>query len=254
MYVRLAFAVAAHLEPEILLVDEVLAVGDAAFQKKCLGKMGDVAREGRTVLFVSHNMGMIQTLCERALLLTSGAVASEGDPQSVIPIYLNFGQKHERSHFVSKSDSDKSFQILEVSCHGPNGSFSSRFDIASPICVAIKYAVKDELIGSVVSLKIAKEGTILSTSFDTDQFEYLLEIRHPGCYTVNANIPPMLLKPGHYTVSVGTGILNRKRVDYVENAIAFEVDALSVGDSLKSFASKRDGLIIFPIQWNLADD
>jgi lipopolysaccharide transport system ATP-binding protein len=88
MYVRLAFAVAAHLEPEILLVDEVLAVGDAAFQKKCLGKMGDVAREGRTVLFVSHNMGAVQALCERAFLLDTGRLVIEGTTQKVVQGYL----------------------------------------------------------------------------------------------------------------------------------------------------------------------
>ena len=88
MYVRLAFAVAAHLEPEILLVDEVLAVGDAAFQKKCLGKMGDVAQEGRTVLFVSHNIAAIETLCERVVLLDAGNVVRQGDSQQVISYYL----------------------------------------------------------------------------------------------------------------------------------------------------------------------
>jgi len=88
MYVRLAFAVAAHLEPEIMLVDEVLAVGDAQFQKKCLGKMGDVAQEGRTVLFVSHNMGAIENLCQRSVLLESGSVAGIGDTSSVVRTYL----------------------------------------------------------------------------------------------------------------------------------------------------------------------
>lgn len=89
MYVRLAFAVAAHLEPEILLVDEVLAVGDAAFQKKCLGKMGDVAKEGRTVLFVSHNMGAIRNLCQRVLVLYEGTVRADGETEAAIDQYLS---------------------------------------------------------------------------------------------------------------------------------------------------------------------
>jgi len=93
MYLRLAFAVAAHLEPEILLVDEVLAVGDAAFQKKCLGKMGDVAKEGRTVLFVSHNMAAISTLCTRAFIVEKGHKVSEGDPNEQIEIYLHSVQE-----------------------------------------------------------------------------------------------------------------------------------------------------------------
>jgi lipopolysaccharide transport system ATP-binding protein len=89
MYVRLAFAVAAHLEPEILLVDEVLAVGDAAFQKKCLGKMGDVAKEGRTVLFVSHNMAAVRGLCQRGIWINQGSIVDDGESQKVIPKYLN---------------------------------------------------------------------------------------------------------------------------------------------------------------------
>ena len=87
MYVRLAFAVAAHLEPEILVVDEVLAVGDAAFQKKCLGKMGDVARNGRTVLFVSHNMGAVRSLCNKGMLLAEGKVSEAGDLAKSIEMY-----------------------------------------------------------------------------------------------------------------------------------------------------------------------
>ncbi len=89
MYVRLAFAVAAHLEPEILIVDEVLAVGDASFQKKCLGKMGNVAKKGRTVLFVSHNMGAVKSLCKSAILLAAGQITTTGETEAIIDSYLN---------------------------------------------------------------------------------------------------------------------------------------------------------------------
>ncbi|MFM6686380.1 MAG: ABC transporter ATP-binding protein, partial [Dolichospermum sp.] len=93
MYVRLAFAVAAHLEPEILIVDEVLAVGDAAFQKKCLGKMEDVGKEGRTVLFVSHNMATVTTLCQRAIWLINGKVHQEGNADWITSKYLIYGSE-----------------------------------------------------------------------------------------------------------------------------------------------------------------
>jgi homopolymeric O-antigen transport system ATP-binding protein len=96
MYVRLAFAVAAHLDPEILIVDEVLAVGDALFQKKCLGKMGEISQHGRTVLFVSHNMPMIQSLCQRAVLLSSGTLTNIGEVNSVVQAYLADGVTEER--------------------------------------------------------------------------------------------------------------------------------------------------------------
>ena len=116
MYVRLAFAVAAHLEPEILLVDEVLAVGDAAFQKKCLGKMGDVAESGRTVLFVSHNMAAIQVLCSRALLFDNGCLAREGTSADVVSYYL-------RSQLLTEGSSarytNEHFELLDVDIVGP---------------------------------------------------------------------------------------------------------------------------------------
>ena len=102
MYVRLAFAVAAHLEPEILIVDEVLAVGDVDFQKKCIGKMKDVASNGRTVLFVSHNMEAVKNLCSRALLLEHGKIVSEGSPSQVIESYLNNRNKSDWGHVYTE--------------------------------------------------------------------------------------------------------------------------------------------------------
>ena len=99
MYVRLAFAVAAYLDPDILVVDEVLAVGDSEFQKKCLGKMKDVAEGGRTVLFVSHNMGAIQSLCSRAILLHNGEMLLDGTPSKVVSQYLTMGFKSEGERY-----------------------------------------------------------------------------------------------------------------------------------------------------------
>jgi lipopolysaccharide transport system ATP-binding protein len=111
MYMRLAFAVAAHLEPEILLVDEVLAVGDAEFQQKCLGKIGEVAREGRTVLFVSHNMAAIRSLCERGTLLDAGKLIAEGEPSEVIAAYM---KKTQRGTVVFENKPVKSFVVRQV--------------------------------------------------------------------------------------------------------------------------------------------
>ncbi len=100
MYVRLAFAVASHLEPEILVVDEVLAVGDAEFQKKCLGKMGQVSRDGRTVLFVSHNMGAIKSLCNRAILIDKGRLSLDGTVDEVVNRYLSSGAERPRTGII----------------------------------------------------------------------------------------------------------------------------------------------------------
>ncbi len=111
MYVRLAFAVAAHLEPEILIVDEVLAVGDAQFQKKCLGKMEDVGKEGRTVLFVSHNMATVTTLCERAIWLVNGQVNLAGDAEQITSKYLTYGAEHSGEIILSKQSQESAILV-----------------------------------------------------------------------------------------------------------------------------------------------
>src|SRR6266478_1956251 len=125
MQMRLAFAVAAHLEPEILLVDEVLAVGDAAFQKKCLGKMGDVAKEGRTVLFVSHNMGAVRKLCPKAILLDRGSVECNEVTENVIGQYLTANASHTGHWIQSKEPPDsKGIYLREVSITDGQGTAS----------------------------------------------------------------------------------------------------------------------------------
>jgi lipopolysaccharide transport system ATP-binding protein len=130
MHVRLAFAVAAHLEPEILLVDEVLAVGDAAFQKKCLGKMGDVAREGRTVLFVSHNMAAIRQLCETGILLRSGAMAYYGDVSECVATYL--ADVSNQNHFTSiTSHISKRHPDVQIESVTVNGSSTDQLELSA---------------------------------------------------------------------------------------------------------------------------
>ena len=139
MYVRLAFAVAAHLEPEILIVDEVLAVGDAQFQKKCLGKMQDVSRqEGRTVLFVSHNMSAITSLCNRVILLNKGTVQFNGSPQEGIDLYMAKGAQREAVYAGKKSKKHPKFTRVEIDCsltkavHESGQPWKITFDIDYP--------------------------------------------------------------------------------------------------------------------------
>jgi lipopolysaccharide transport system ATP-binding protein len=116
MYVRLAFAVAAHLEPEILLVDEVLSVGDASFQKKCLGKMGEVGHQGRTILFVSHNMSAVQSLCTRSIWIDHGAVKMDGPSSSIVSSYLNQGQltSGQRVWTENECPGNNSFRLVSI--------------------------------------------------------------------------------------------------------------------------------------------
>lgn len=142
MYVRLAFAVAAHLEPEILVVDEVLAVGDAAFQRKCLGKMEDVAsQEGRTVLFVSHNMAAIQTLCRRAIWLDAGKVEQDGESEPVINAYGKHLQNANGFTATIKS-LDGDIEVEQIRLMDGNGESTSVYSPGSPITVEIRYYAK----------------------------------------------------------------------------------------------------------------
>lgn len=141
MQVRLAFAVAAHLEPEVLTVDEVLAVGDAAFQKKCLGKMGEVAKEGRTVLFVSHNMAAVQSLCTRAIWLKAGMTGADGEAKQIVANYLDSNNDGFEEISVSryKTAQNKGLKITKVVCRNELGETSTSFKFAEAIEVEIHY-------------------------------------------------------------------------------------------------------------------
>ena len=169
MYVRLAFAVAAHLDPEILIVDEVLAVGDAEFQKKCLGKMGDVANEGRTVLFVSHNMASIQQLCGRCVLLANGQFAFNGTPDETINYYL--------TNLKTSSDIESGFELTPTVVFKrmyliQNGLLCNEIaNTGLPITVHIEFEIleptKDLLIGFEI---FTSQGTLLCRTYDTEIF------------------------------------------------------------------------------------
>jgi lipopolysaccharide transport system ATP-binding protein len=157
MYVRLAFAVAAHLEPEILVVDEVLAVGDAAFQRKCLGKMEDVAsQEGRTVLFVSHNMAAIQTLCRRAIWLNEGKVERDGEPEPVINAYGKHLQSANGITATLKS-LDGNIEVVQIRLMDGNGEYTSVYLPGSPITVEILYHAKRPVRGPYLWIGIRSQ-------------------------------------------------------------------------------------------------
>ena len=147
MYVRLAFSVAAHLEPEILMVDEVLAVGDIAFQKKCLGKMGDVARGGRTVLFVSHNMGAIRSLCSSAIWLDNGQIVKNGNADEVVRDYEESQIKRlgEFSYIVERNPEDvknSSFYFSRVEMLNASGEHTNIFRYDETLALIVEFAGK----------------------------------------------------------------------------------------------------------------
>jgi lipopolysaccharide transport system ATP-binding protein len=209
MYVRLAFAVAAHLEPEILLVDEVLAVGDASFQKKCLGKMGDVAKEGRTVLFVSHNMGAIRSLCARCILLVEGEWVMDDDPSQVISYYLSSGIDDDNAEgeiYWPRADGPggEEMKLCGIRLLGPTGDVQGNFEVDKPITVEITYVVIKKLRGMRLILRLlTQEGIIAFDTTDHYQRQGEVEV---GRYVATCTIPKELLNRGKYLVYVHAGI------------------------------------------------
>ena len=210
MYVRLAFAVAAHLEPEILLVDEVLAVGDAAFQKKCLGKMGDVAKEGRTVLFVSHNMGAIRSLCERCLLLVEGQRAMDDEPGQVVSYYLSSGLHNDNVegeiHWLNDEDAPggEEMKLRSIRLLGPTGDVQGTFEVDKSITVEITYEIRKHLRGMRLILRLLTQEGIIA--FDTTNHNQMQDELEPGRYIEKCIIPGGLLNRGRYLVRVNSGI------------------------------------------------
>lgn len=252
MYVRLAFAVAAHLEPEILLVDEVLAVGDAEFQKKCLGKIGDVAREGRTVLFVSHNMGAVRKLCNRCVVLAQGIVFFDGVYDTAIQKYLRCSNSEtRRGVFTDKPETIICFQ--EVSVYSPGKSEMAHLEITDQIIVELRYRVRQRIKGSNLSFTLKREGVILYRSWDIDTNQDVFSVREPGAYVVQLALPYQLLTPGTYSIDIAAGQSGIGIIDQHKDCLVFDLENNIIDASHLGFS--RGGFLIVPIEWKtLAKD
>jgi lipopolysaccharide transport system ATP-binding protein len=253
MYVRLAFAVAAHLESEILIVDEVLAVGDAEFQKKCLGKMSYVSKgEGRTVLFVSHNMNAVRNLCSSGVLLNKGEVNIAGNIESVISTYERLFYLEENKFeltYQAISEKDIPFQIQEIQVKNKDGVLKPVFDLFESIFITVKYEVKKDLKGSLINFSVNNSLDTVFLSFDTDENHEYLDYRLKGIYEATIMIPGGILKPGQYFLNFKTGIANVSIIESIEKYIGFKVELQSRNDTYLSYAEKRPGIIAMPLNW-----
>jgi lipopolysaccharide transport system ATP-binding protein len=229
MYVRLAFSIAAHLEPEILIVDEVLAVGDADFQKKCIGKMQHVAsREGRTVLFVSHNMAAIESMCDSALLLVEGRCVAQGHPTVVVQEYLRDMSRAGAMPLSERTDRSGSGEVrfVSVSLESYNGSSVPAFRCGAEaiLHVVVENRTQDELRVLRISLGIDNEAGERVALLDTMLLGDDISGVAPGRQSVRVVIPKMALVPGRYRLTM-LSTLNRVLADRVENAATFDVEA-----------------------------
>lgn len=204
MYVRLAFAVAAHLQPEILLVDEVLAVGDAEFQKKCLDKMGEVTLGGRTILFVSHNMSSIQALSNRSIVLEVGNLSLNADTETAIKYYLSMSQNSASSITWNGIDAPQSEEISFINARIRNLSDEdvSEIDNRAGFKIVLKYHVYRTIRGLRIGFLLQNlVGVVICGSTDLEGCED--GIRFPGIYTSECRFPANTLNADQYTVSFG---------------------------------------------------
>jgi lipopolysaccharide transport system ATP-binding protein len=259
MYVRLAFAVAAHLEPEILVIDEVLAVGDAAFQKKCLGKMSDVARAGRTVLFVSHNLQALQSLCTRAVHLHDGRVANIGTTQAVVAEYLSSisSATGEKRWPVDTAPGNEfcrltALRVVTGNGHGSNGAvLPSKQDLS----IDVEFVATQQNPALCVGFDLTNsEGVTVLRSYQTDgTAESWPEIRM-GTNHWRCVIPAGLLNGGVYFVCPRISIHNVSWIVNIDSAVEFE---LILDHGVSPFwnslsASNRPGLVAPILRWQEA--
>lgn len=252
MYVRLAFAVAAHLEPEILIVDEVLAVGDAAFQKKCLGKMGDVAKGGRTVLFVSHNMAAVSSLCKKAVFLRDGVVVNNGMTEHVIDEYLSLGEKTQQGE-VSFSDTNfekTPFNLRSMRTMDKDGRIRSEFTNFEPIIVEIEFSLLERLPYLKVGLEVKTPvESVVFTSFHNDVNEVLSyrdDTSHR--YRLRAVIPEKLLNNGLYYIDPLAGVHRQKWL--VKDKRGLSVSVVFCISNPEYVGSKRSGCVAPALDWS----
>lgn len=256
MYVRLAFAVAAHLEPEILLIDEVLAVGDAGFQKKCLGKMDEVATQhGRTVFFVSHNMGAIRSLCEEAILFEGGQLVTKGKPGDVISRYLSASMPKdsevEGQIIWNEKDAPKSDDLRLRSIRLLNGSGvpQTMFESDKPVTIEIQYEVLQRLRGARFCLMLlTQEGEM---AFSATDHLFQQETQMPGTYKTSCLIPGGLLNRRQYVVNLQCDIPGERYVLPAAEYLNFTVSG--VGNQSSTFPESWPGVVCPRVSWKVEE-
>jgi lipopolysaccharide transport system ATP-binding protein len=230
MYLRLAFAVAAHLEPEILVVDEVLAVGDAEFQRKCLGKMGDVAQQGRTVLFVSHNMSAILRLTQEAIVLKKGALIKRAPTPEAVDFYLASGQAETGERVWDAEEvpvTSAPFRPVRLRVKDRTGKVVDTIRSTEPLNLEFEYQLDTSITGLRVGLYLGTmRGEYVFTSFDTDDAQRYEQFgaRKAGRYVSCCTIPADTFNEGRYSVGVNASSFGVRRYFMDENALSFNVD------------------------------
>jgi len=255
MYTRLAFAVAAHLDPEILVVDEVLAVGDAAFQKKCLGKMKDVAGEGRTVLFVSHNMSTLMRLCGGGILLDEGKLVTKGSAHHVVTHYLDSGLESPSERIwkdMRSAPGNEVARLNAIRVRSDSGQATDTVEANERVGIEMVYEVLQEGHLLVPNFHFfSSDGTYLFVTQDFNE-EWTGQFRPAGQYTSTAWIPPNLLAEGAVIVGAALSTFSPMQIHFYErDAIKFHVVEAKRGVSARGhYHGHLPGVIRPLLEWD----
>lgn len=251
MQLRLAFAVAAFLENEILIIDEVLAVGDAEFQKKCIGKMDDVSKSGRTVLFVSHQMGMINLLCHKAILLEKGKILFSGKTQDVINYYNDINFTENASYNLSHEPSSKDIYITSACMVNESEKTSYSFAYNEEFKLSITFKVKNPIKHAVL-------GFFVKDKYGRKIFTSQIELNHYNIadsadkeHKVLVTFPRSLLTPGQYSLLSALHIPNVRVIDSIDDICTFTI--IDVGSHLAMYEGTDYGCVFANCEWKLID-
>jgi lipopolysaccharide transport system ATP-binding protein len=250
MYVRLAFAVAAHLEPEVLLVDEVLAVGDAAFQTKCLGKIGDVAKEGRTVLFVSHNIAVVGQMCQRAFYLDRGVIKSDGVAAEVVMRYYRDSVSTSACLTWPEEEAPKCQDVILQSVRAMNScdERTTAFSSAEPIAIEIDYVVSKQTERLALWIELSTRDGIDVFSTPDGYSANGAWSRPPGPYTSRCIIPGNLLNIGSYFVNI---VVSASGMTVINALPVLSVEIRDRGEDLGSYPVPVKGIVRPKVEWSL---
>lgn len=257
MYMRLAFSVAAHLEPEILVVDEVLAVGDAEFQKKCLGKMSDVAGAGRTVLFVSHNMSAVLRLTQECIILQKGQLVKRAPTQEAVDYYLShdYEQGGERLWKAADIPAEAApFKPIAMRVRNPQGVITDSLRSVEPITIEFEYQLDAPIAGLRIGFYLSTmRGEFVFTSFDTDEPDKFARYtdRKSGHYISRCTLPADLLSEARFVIGVNASSFKVRRYFQEESAVIFTVNP--AGAPGMQWAEQRQGVIRPRLNWTIEE-
>ncbi len=257
MYLRLAFAVAAHLEPEILVVDEVLAVGDAEFQRKCMGKMSDVAQQGRTVLFVSHNMSAVLRLTEEAIVLEKGQLVKRAPSAEAVDHYLSSGQAQAGERIWDADEVPTSatpFQPIALRIRDQKDQIVDTLRSTEPSTIELEYQLSAPVTGLRVGFYLmTMRGEYVLTSFDLDDRAMFEKhtARPAGRYLSRCSLPADLLNEGRFALGVNASSYHVRRYFQDDQALTFNVDA--AGSPGTHWSEPRPGPVRPRLAWKIEE-